>query len=898
MHLGTLLSGIARRWLFRPAILPAVVSFCALFVMALFAVEQNRVLYQEQVQSDVVKQLSVVRARLEGNVNNSIQLVRGLQAVIATEPDMDQSRFSALAVRLFDQQTQLRDIAAAPDLVVRMVYPLEENRSVIGLDYNKNPAQQAAANAARETGDIVFAGPVQLVQGGEGFIGRLPVFVGDGATRRFWGILSAVVDVERLYHDSGLFDPTLPIEIALSGRDGSGRTDEQFYGPKDMAARDPVLAPVMLPRGEWTISAVPKGGWPTDGPYTPAIWVGFGFLALLVCGPIVFVGRLLEERQRTLSALRMREVQLVNLSRRHNIALESSQVGVFELNLDNGQLIWDDRVNALYGLPQDGGERRYADWVRALHPDDRVRAEEDFRIGTEETGHYKSDFRVVTPEGETRSIRAVGAVYRETDGSRRIVGVNWDVSADMALKERLMAANRLSEARYGELEQAKARIEHNSLHDSLTGLPNRRYLDQWLTEKAAALSDTTQSMALLHIDLDRFKQINDTLGHAAGDAMLVHVAAILNETVSEEDFVARIGGDEFVVASADADTGRLVVLAGQLILAMRRPMYYEGHECRFGVSVGIAVQSHGSQGIDVRQLLINADIALYRAKSRGRDRYEFFTPTLQAEIVRTKRTADEILSGLERGEFEPFFQPQFDARSLEIVGMEALVRWNHPRLGLLGPAQFLDVAEDLNVVSAIDRVVLEKSLAHLRAWRSDGLAIPRISTNVSARRLQDEQLIPSLREMRIEPGTFTFELVESIFLDKTDEMVRWNIDQIKDLGIDVEIDDFGTGYASIVSLMQLKPRRLKIDKQLVKPIVDSMAQRRLLASIVDIGRSLGIEVLGEGVETMAHAEILRDLGCSALQGYVLARPMPAGEVPDFVRGRSWMPQVRRESAEK
>jgi EAL domain-containing protein (putative c-di-GMP-specific phosphodiesterase class I) len=362
---------------------------------------------------------------------------------------------------------------------------------------------------------------------------------------------------------------------------------------------------------------------------------------------------------------------------------------------------------------------------------------------------------------------------------------------------------------------------------------------------------------------------------------------VLKSTIRAEDFVARIGGDEFVVivCAANDEQPPLADLADRIIAKMRQPVPYEGHECRFGVSVGIA--SEAGAEIDTLRLLVNADIALYRAKSRGRNRYEFFTEALQAEVVRTKRVADEILHGLENNQFVPHYQPQFDAHTLEIVGVEALARWQHPSEGILAPAVFLDVADDLSVVPVIDRMILEQSLAQFHAWAAAGLGVPRISVNVSARRLQDEQLIAGLKDLDIRPGTVSFELVESIFLDETDDIVMWNIDQIKELGIGVEIDDFGTGYASIVSLLKLKPSRLKIDRQLVMPVVESAAQRHLVASIIEIGRSLGIEVVGEGIETMDHARIMRDLGCDILQGFALARPMGASDLTEFLRAGAW-----------
>ncbi len=318
---------------------------------------------------------------------------------------------------------------------------------------------------------------------------------------------------------------------------------------------------------------------------------------------------------------------------------------------------------------------------------------------------------------------------------------------------------------------------------------------------------------------------------------------------------------------------------------MRKPVTFNGHICRFGASVGIASQS--GTAIDARQLLINADLALYRAKNRGRSRHEFFTSDFQAQIITNKQTADDILSSVEQGRFLPYYQPKFCARTLDIVGVETLARWNHPTRGILAPDTFLKIAEDLDCVATIDRIVLEKSLADFAEWRRLGVGIDQISVNVSSKRLHDPELGRSLRTLDIAPKSLSFELLESIFLDDCDHVVLENLAEIRNLGIDIEIDDFGTGHASIVSLMKLRPRRLKIDRQLVKPVSRSPAQRKLVGTIIEIGRSLDIEVIAEGVETPAHVAIMRDLGCDSLQGYALARPMPAEAIPDFVLQQEW-----------
>jgi diguanylate cyclase (GGDEF)-like protein/PAS domain S-box-containing protein len=578
------------------------------------------------------------------------------------------------------------------------------------------------------------------------------------------------------------------------------------------------------------------------------------------------------------------EGELQTLSQRLALALDVSKIGVFEANLVTGEVYRDFRMREMYGHPTEGPIAKDA-WEKSLHPEDSEGAQARVWAAVHNQTTYQSEFRVILPTGDVRTIRTKGTYHRDANGTGKMLGANWDVTEEVRAKQELERAKELAEARNRELEEAKARLEHNSLHDTLTSLPNRRYLDEWLNERAAGCHANGGSIALLHIDLDRFKQINDTLGHVAGDAMLIHAAQLLRNNVTADDFVARVGGDEFIVVCVyDGPATRLDKIARGIVEQMRQPVPYEGHFCRFGASIGIAVQS--GRAVDSKRLLIDADIALYRAKRRGKNGYEFFSEALQAETVNTKRVADDILRGIEQSEFFPYYQPLFDAKTLALVGVEALARWQHPH-GVLAPASFLKIAEDLNVVTSIDRIILERALDDFEHWRKEGFDVPSISVNVSFRRLHDENLIQSLRDLPIRPGTLSFELLESIFLDEPDDIVAWNLEQVRDLGIDVNIDDFGTGHASILSLVKLRPRRFKIDRQFIESIASSESQRSLVGSLVDIGRSLSIQVVAEGVETMEQAQILRDLGCDILQGYVFARPMPAEALVEMLRHQSW-----------
>jgi diguanylate cyclase (GGDEF)-like protein len=469
-------------------------------------------------------------------------------------------------------------------------------------------------------------------------------------------------------------------------------------------------------------------------------------------------------------------------------------------------------------------------------------------------------------------VRSIGKVHSTSNGQLKIIGVAFDITEDALMTAELKAAKDEAIGKNIELELANNRIEHNSLHDPLTGLANRRKLDKALEQLTEAGQDARQKFAILHIDLDRFKEINDTLGHAAGDAMLVHASRVLSRSIRPSDIVARIGGDEFVILALNANDAEMSALSGRIVEEMRQPIDFQGFACRCGVSIGIALAS--GMRVDARKVLINADIALYRAKSQGRNRFQFFNHNLQADIINNKRLADEILSGIENGEFTTWYQPQFSARTMQLTGVEALVRWQHPSRGLLTPDKFLKIAEEINVVQTLDRIVLETALKDKMRWAALGVSVPKVSVNVSARR-------------QIRPGEISFELVESIFLDESEDVAAENLEKIKALGIDIEIDDFGTGHTSIVSLLKLKPKRLKIDRQLVQPIITSPQERALVRSIIDIARSLGVETVAEGVETVAHASLLLELGCDLLQGYAFSRALSFDDFTEAASGTAW-----------
>ena len=426
-----------------------------------------------------------------------------------------------------------------------------------------------------------------------------------------------------------------------------------------------------------------------------------------------------------------------------------------------------------------------------------------------------------------------------------------------------------------DLRAANEISQHQALHDDLTGLGNRRFLLDALDRMTHRLvTQNDGQIVAFHIDLDRFKHVNDTQGHAVGDALLCFVADRLTAVAEPDDVIARTGGDEFVILrfaeNRETDVDGLAI---SVISDLINPIHLDGVEVRIGASVGIATTEISPP----EDLLIDSDVALYKAKSNGRNGFCHFKSEDRAEMERIKRVSDDILRGIEACEFVPVFQPQVDAQTGELVGFDALARWDHPRKGLLSPAFFLSLAEDLNVVERIDAMMFARALDGIpRLFPAD--RCPSLSFNVSHRRLMSQEVVQDAKRAVHYPGEVAFELLESVYLDEHEEAAL-QIDAIKSLGVKIEIDDFGSGHASIIGLEQVRPDRLKIDQRLVEPIAYATRSRTMVKSIVEIAQALDIGVTAEGVERAEQVQLLRAAGCDRLQGYFIGKPTIYADLP-------------------
>jgi diguanylate cyclase (GGDEF)-like protein len=429
-----------------------------------------------------------------------------------------------------------------------------------------------------------------------------------------------------------------------------------------------------------------------------------------------------------------------------------------------------------------------------------------------------------------------------------------------------------------EQHDAAVALRHQALHDSLTGLPNRALLRDRLTTALSTARRTGQPVALLVLDLDQFKEINDTLGHPTGDRMLQQVAARLSDVLRDCDSVARLGGDEFaVLLTVDASRTGAENVAVRISDALAAPFDLDGLSVQTAASIGIVLSPE--HGADAELLVQRADVAMYGAK-RGSRSYAFYAPEDDRSSVRRLSLVGELRQAIDRGELVLHYQPQIDASSGAVVGIEALVRWQHPEHGLLPPAEFIALAEVSGIIQPLTQWVV-------RTAAMQGAELVRLGhqvvmgVNVSARNLYEPDLVAGIEQDLLDsalpPELLMLELTESELVDDPSQVMTV-LSLVSEKGVRLAIDDFGTGWSSLSNLTQLPIHQVKIDRSFVSRMVAGGDDAVIVRSIIDLGHNLGLEVVAEGVEDTATLNALRDLGCDQAQGYLIARPMPAADL--------------------
>jgi len=441
-----------------------------------------------------------------------------------------------------------------------------------------------------------------------------------------------------------------------------------------------------------------------------------------------------------------------------------------------------------------------------------------------------------------------------------------------------------------ENKKQKKLLMHQIEHDTLTGLPNRNLLQDRLTQSIKKASRDGKVLGIMFVDVDKFKSVNDSLGHDAGDMLLKTIAQRMRGSVRETDTVARLSGDEFIVLlDGCKDVSDIFIAIKKLVSSFQEPFLLGNESFKITMSIGVSV--YPNDGETASKLLKNADIAMYKAKSKGRNRYVFFDQEMNQETNEHLEVEKSLHKALENNEFIIFYQPQINLQTDKIVGFEALIRWNHPTRGLTAPGYFIHIAEESELIVDIGSWVILEVMRQIKAWYDMGLDPGKTAINIAGKQLESANLvafmIQSLRESGCKPEWIEMEIVERFIMKDTSKSIAL-LKRFRELGVDISIDDFGTGHSSLAYLKQLPITKLKIDQSFVQNLEDSQEDRAIARTIIELGRGLGLKVLAEGVETAGQKEFIYGNGCELMQGYLFSKPVRAEDAELLLKNQAHM----------
>ncbi|REG82627.1 bifunctional diguanylate cyclase/phosphodiesterase [Marinomonas pollencensis] len=965
--------------------------FAFLLVLFMFSLATTKIIHQQhETKKTLALSLAqsnalLLKTALDKNLSANYTL-----AAAAGRDHVHENWFPAFAARLKKEYPDVSAFALSPDGVVRQVFPYKSNEAAIGFDQLADLAQGSETLKAKEDGRLTLAGPMELVQGGQGVIGRLPVYLPryDGREAAFWGFTNVVIHVDTLLHYVNFAD------LNKSGFDYqlvkvSQEKDQPatvISTSSERISKQQVAVSISVPNGEWQLILSPQGFW-----LSPWIILGDALIVLLISfliGRLVFMALTLRAGKADLERqVERRTEQLSNSNRRMKAVLSALPDSFYEAD-DNG-------VVTSYHSPRMDEWLQAKNWPLGKHfsellgPEtvaifERVMAEAKIKgfsngheyyydfgehrrwfemsmtytYGSEEqNGFYILLSREITERKAVESeLRIAATAFQTQDGilisdaENKIIRVNSAFESITGYQEAevlgespsVISSGRHPKAFYREMFQriqeygswegevwnrrkngeifpewlsisvvkddegklthyvatfkdiseSKAnerRINQLNYYDSLTRLPNRRMLCEEIDYLLTHIDLKCRRSAVLFIDLDHFKDVNDLKGHHLGDILLQQVASRLMDATRSGDSVARFSGDEFVVVLEDVDISensdriayRAKHVANKVMAALRQA--FELNEQPYALTASIGIAIFGQDAIGSDEIIKQAEMAMYEAKGHGRNHVCFYAPQMHEKILERVTLDTSFRLALQREEFVLYYQPQWDGER-NMVGVEALVRWIHPTKGMISPGVFIPFAEESKLILPLGRWVMKNAMVQLAKWQENpSLSHLVMSINVSVLQFTTVDFVSeveeALRQTGVNPAQVQLELTESMLVRDQLDIIQ-KMQALKTLGVLISLDDFGTGYSSLSYLQQLPIDQLKIDQSFTRAIEESDKQASLAASIIGLGQNLGMEVIAEGVETQAQFEWLKNHGCNLYQGFLLGRPQPSNE---FVR---------------
>ncbi len=569
------------------------------------------------------------------------------------------------------------------------------------------------------------------------------------------------------------------------------------------------------------------------------------------------------ERKRAENALKLSQ-------ERFQLVTQATNDAVWDWNLFSDEIWWNDGIHKLFGYTPEEMDGNISTWHGSLHPDDRERVVRDLHQHIDAgKANWSAEYRFRRKDGTYAFVIDRGyVVYDQDEMPVRMIGSVMDVTERKSLEEQLT---------------------HQALHDPLTNIANRALFQNRVDHALAKLPRANSQLAVLFLDLDNFKAVNDSLGHAAGDKLLVSVAERLQDCLRTTDTPARLGGDEFAVLCESVHrVDEAVMIAERILAVFRQPFMIDGKETFVGTSIGIAASSDAAMTSE--ELLRNADLAMYLAKSQGKGTYVVFEPKMHEALMERIELEDDLRRGIDQHEFVIHYQPILDLSSQNMLGMEALVRWVHPKYGLLSPMKFIPLAEETNLIVPLGEWVLSEACRQVQEWRERhaGEMDFSVTVNISIRQFQQKELVDmvsrALEVSGLPARCLILEITESFMMQDTEATIA-KLQLLRDLGVRLAIDDFGTGYSSLSYLQRFPIDILKIDKSFIDKLGQGSEGSAVAKAIIMMGDSLNLKTIAEGIEHPEQIAELQSLGCAAGQGYHFAKPLTAADMDAFLTNR-------------
>ncbi len=545
-------------------------------------------------------------------------------------------------------------------------------------------------------------------------------------------------------------------------------------------------------------------------------------------------------------------------------AQRMARVGSLDYTIDTDTLILSDEYYRILGINLHT-KFTWIDFLKFIDKTDYLRVSKEIQMAISNRSTFNIKYALALKNNKQIFIQTSGKVRHKKDGTTKLTAISMDITKDIKNKQT---------------------IEKLAYFDSLTGLANRAQLKSKMAHFLNLAKVEKDKMAVIFLDLDHFKLINDTLGHSVGDELLKYIASTLKAQIGEDDILSRLGGDEFVIFIPSIQSVKDIKnLASKIQKSLEHKHTIGTHQLYITSSIGLAV--YPEHGTTSDELIRNADTAMYEAKNDGRNKYKFYSKAMGTVVDKQLNMEQDLANAIKnKKEIEVFYQAKIDTFSKEIIGAEALVRWNHPKNGLIFPDEFIFMAESTGLMVDLGNIITEQSISTLKEINELKLNKFKLAINLSARQFQDISLIPFvesiLRKYKILPEQVEFEITESISMSNMQNTLRI-LTKLREIGISIAIDDFGTGHSSLAYLKRFPINTLKIDKSFVMDIVDDEDDRVITQTIISMAHSLGLNTVAEGVETKEHVEMLNEMGCDILQGYFYSKPISKDKFVEFIK---------------